>query len=90
MLRCHRETRLTLPELAFIAETRGLVELGVGLPLVNRFAASHRKTVGWTLLAVDALSTIPLELSSSNSSQVGRLYRRIKIVVRDLPRPKLR
>ena len=55
-----RETRVTLPELALIAGTRAALGAGLGLLLADRFAKDQRKAVGWTLLLIGALSTIPL------------------------------
>jgi uncharacterized membrane protein YfcA len=55
-----REIRLTLPELALIAGTRGMLGAGVGLLLADRLPESQRKAVGWTLLLVGVLTTVPL------------------------------
>jgi hypothetical protein len=55
-----RETRLTMPELALIAATRGALGAGVALLLGERLSAEQRKAVGWTLFAVGAVTTIPL------------------------------
>jgi hypothetical protein len=55
-----RETRITLPELALIAGTRAALGAGLGLLLADRFPEGQRKAVGWTLLLLGALSTIPL------------------------------
>ena len=57
-----RETRITLPELALIAGTRAAFGAGLGLLLADRLSADQRKAVGWTLLMVGALSTIPLAI----------------------------
>jgi hypothetical protein len=57
-----RETRLTLPQLALIAGTRGALGAGLGLLLADRLHYGQRKAVGWTLLLVGALTTIPLAL----------------------------
>jgi hypothetical protein len=57
-----RETRITLPELALIAGTRAALGAGLGLLLADRLAEDQRKAVGWTLLTIGALSTIPLAL----------------------------
>ena len=54
------ETRVTLPELALIAGTRGMLGAGIGLLLADRLPAAQRKAVGWTLLLVGALTTVPL------------------------------
>lgn len=57
-----REARLTLPQLALIAGTRGALGAGLGLLLAERFARVQRKAVGWTLVLVGALTTIPLAI----------------------------
>jgi len=51
---------LTIPQLAMIAGTRGLLGSGLGLLLADRIPESRRKAIGWTLFALGALSTIPL------------------------------
>jgi hypothetical protein len=55
-----RETRMTLPELALVAGTRAALGAGLGLLLADRLPEEQRRSVGWTLLLVGALSTIPL------------------------------
>lgn len=57
-----RETHLSLPQLAMIAGTRAMAGVGLGLLVADRFSDRPRKAVGWTLLAVGALSTIPLAI----------------------------
>jgi hypothetical protein len=49
-----------LPELALLAGTRGALGAGVGLLLSDRLSAEQRKNIGWTLVAVGVLTTIPL------------------------------
>lgn len=55
-----REHRVTLPQIALIAGTRGLIGLGIGLLISGRMAAERRKAIGIALLAAGALSSIPL------------------------------
>lgn len=55
-----REFRVTLPQVALIAGTRGLAGLGAGLLIAGHFKAERRTAAGLTLLVVGALSTIPL------------------------------
>ena len=55
-----KHTEIALPELGLIAGTRGLLGAGVGLLLADHISEKPRKAVGWTLLLVGALSTIPL------------------------------
>jgi len=57
-----RETRVTVPELALIAGTRAALGAGLGLLLADRLSAEQRRGVGWTLLLVGALSTVPLAI----------------------------
>jgi hypothetical protein len=51
-----------LPELGLIAGTRALAGAGLGLLLANRLSSENRRAIGWTLLLVGAVSTIPLAL----------------------------
>ena len=54
-------TRLvTVPELFLIAATRAAFGAGVGLLLADRLTKDQRKAVGWTLVGVGAITTIPL------------------------------
>jgi hypothetical protein len=55
-----REARVTLPELALIAGTRGALGFGLGLLLAGRWPEEQRKAIGWTLLLVGLISTAPL------------------------------
>jgi hypothetical protein len=57
-----KTVELTLPELALIAGTRGMLGAGVALLLADRVSDEQRKAIGWTLFAIGALSTIPLAL----------------------------
>ena len=54
-----RQLVLTIPEVAFIAGTRGALGAGVGLLLSGRMPASRRRAVGWMLVAIGAVTTIP-------------------------------
>lgn len=55
-----REHRITFPEIALISATRGMLGVGIGLLTAERLRSHTRHTVGWTLLAIGALSTIPI------------------------------
>jgi hypothetical protein len=69
-----REARITLPELGLIAGTRAMGGIGLGLLLADRLSSEQRKAVGWTLLSVGVLSTIPLAieiLGHTRSSTLG-------------------
>jgi len=64
-----RETRVTFPELALIAVTRGMLGAGIGLLLADRLPTGERKAVGLTLLLVGALTTIPLAFEVLGASR---------------------
>jgi hypothetical protein len=51
---------VTVPEIAIVAVTRGMAGAGLGLLLGNMLSAETRRAVGWTLLAVGAVTTIPI------------------------------
>jgi hypothetical protein len=57
-----KTVRLTLPEIALLAGTRAALGGGVGLLLGERLKSKQRRAVGWTLLIVGLLTTIPLAL----------------------------
>jgi hypothetical protein len=57
-----REHRITFPELALIAATRGMLGIGIGLLTAERLRTRTRHTVGWALLAIGAISTVPIVL----------------------------
>jgi hypothetical protein len=57
-----REHRITFPEIALIAATRGMLGVGIGLLTAERLRTRTRHTLGWTLFAIGAASTIPIVL----------------------------
>jgi len=54
-----RSLLLTVPELAFIAATRGALGLAAGLLLSEKISPSRRRTLGWSLFALGVATTIP-------------------------------
>jgi hypothetical protein len=54
------KTELSFPELGLLVGTRGMLGAGLGLLLGDKLDPGKRKAVGWTLVAVGVLSTIPL------------------------------
>ena len=54
-----RRVALTIPEVAFIAGTRGALGVGAGLLLSRKLEESRRRAIGWTLFAVGLATTIP-------------------------------
>ena len=59
-------TELPLPELALLVGTRGLLGAGLGLLLAERVNTDQRRAVGWTLIAIGIVTTIPLALMVFN------------------------
>lgn len=59
-------TELPLPALALVAGTRGLLGAGLGLLLAKRLNADQRRSVGWALVAIGVVTTIPLALMVFN------------------------
>ena len=57
-----KKAELTLPEIALIAGTRGMLGAGAGLLLADRLNDDQRRAIGWTLLIIGAVSTIPLAI----------------------------
>jgi hypothetical protein len=55
-----KELRVTLPELGLIASTRAALGGGAALLLAERLNKKHREAVGWTLLMVGIVTSIPL------------------------------
>jgi hypothetical protein len=62
------KAELTLPEIGLIAATRGMLGAGIALLLADKLSAEQRKAVGWTLVGVGALTTIPLALEIFSSA----------------------
>ncbi|MEO7114777.1 MAG: hypothetical protein ABIZ18_02840 [Caldimonas sp.] len=60
------KTELPLPELALLVGTRGLLGAGLGLLLAERLDADQRRAVGWTLVTIGVVTTVPLALMVFN------------------------
>jgi hypothetical protein len=58
-----RHVDIPLHELAFVAATRGIAGIGIGLLLSDQLSPPARRAVGWTLLGLGALTTVPLAVS---------------------------
>jgi hypothetical protein len=68
-----QERSLTIPELMLIAGTRVALGAGLGLLVGDRLRGDARKGAGWALLAVGALTTIPLVLGVLSKPQQLRV-----------------
>jgi hypothetical protein len=81
-----KRTPLSMPELEFIAGTRVALGVGLGLLLAGFLNNRTRRRVGWPLLALGVVSTIPIlmQVNSSlrempayeNDARLGRLAAR--------------
>jgi hypothetical protein len=60
---------VVLPEIAFVAATRGMAGAGIGLLLGDRLPADTRRAIGWTLLAIGVLTTIPIAIEVRKRSR---------------------
>jgi len=58
-----KERVLTIPELILIAGTRVALGVGIGLLLVDKLTDHERRGAGWALVAVGALSTVPIAMN---------------------------
>jgi hypothetical protein len=55
-----RDVSLKIPEIGFIAATRAALGAGLGLILSDRLNRRQRKRVGWVLLTIGAVTTVPV------------------------------
>jgi hypothetical protein len=55
-----KQVPLTIPEIGLIAGTRAAGGAGLALLLSNRMNPEQRRAIGWTLLAVGVITTVPL------------------------------
>jgi len=74
-----RNLNVSLPEVAFIAATRGVGGVGIGLLASALLKDQHRKKVGFALLAIGILTTIPIAFTAR------RRFMRYH-TIQDLPR----
>ena len=54
---------LSLPEFAFVVVTRAALGAGIGLLAAGKLRRARRRDVGWTLVALGALTTIPAAMA---------------------------
>ena len=51
---------VSVSELGFVAATRAIAGAGIGLLLADLLAPGARKAVGWTLLVLGIVTTVPI------------------------------
>ncbi len=57
-----REVTISLPELGMVGVTRLMLGAGIGMLLSERFNSEERKAIGWTLVGVGTIASIPIGL----------------------------
>jgi hypothetical protein len=55
-----KERALTIPKIGLIAGTRVALGVGIGLLISDRLYKDQRKAVGWALLGMGVLTTVPI------------------------------
>ena len=58
-----KKKSLTIPEIALIGGTRIALGVGIGMLMAGKLNDDRRRGTGWALLAVGALTTIPLAMN---------------------------
>ena len=58
-----KERSLTIQEIALVASTRVALGAGIGILLSDRLNKDWRKGLGWTLLGIGLLSTVPIVIN---------------------------
>lgn len=61
----------TVPDVILIAGTRVALGVGIGLLVSKRLREEAREGAGWALLAIGALTTIPLALKLRTARRAG-------------------
>ena len=67
-----RSTELTLPELALIGATRGMLGAGVGLLVADKLTPETRRAVGRTLFLIGLVSSTPARHAGIRQTPVTR------------------
>ena len=62
---------LTVPQVGLIAGTRAMLGAGIALLISDKFTPEQRRAICWTLVAVGALTTIPLALQVFGEDQTS-------------------
>lgn len=65
-----KQVSLTIPEIGLIAGTRAAGAAGLALLLGDKMNPEQRRAVGWTLLAVGIITTVPLVVQVFGKLQV--------------------
>jgi len=55
-----RDVNVSIPEMIFVALTRGMAGAGIGLLAADCIKPVARRPIGWTPFAIGALTTLPI------------------------------
>lgn len=55
-----KKHEVTIPQIGLMVGTRAMLGAGIALLLSEKLTGEQRRAIGWTLVAVGALTTIPL------------------------------
>ena len=55
-----KERSLTIPKIGLIAGTRVALGVGIGLLISDRLYKDQRRAVGWALLGIGVVTTVPI------------------------------
>jgi hypothetical protein len=66
-----QRTPLSIPEIAIIGGTRAILGAGIGMLIADHLNSEQRRSIGWTLAAVGALTTIPIVAQLVKSRQAA-------------------
>lgn len=66
-----KKVNLPLPELGLIAATRGMLGAGAALLLADKVPEKKRKNIGFVLLAIGIVSTIPLLMDVARRTKIS-------------------
>jgi hypothetical protein len=72
-----KEVTVTIPEIGLISGTRVAIGVGIGLLIGDRLNKDQRKGAGWALIAIGALSSIPLALEVLGKGSTHEASRRL-------------
>jgi hypothetical protein len=62
---------LRIPEIGFIAGTRGALGAGLGLLLADKLNHRQQKKVGWVLLTIGAVTTVNVIRKARRSIRIA-------------------
>jgi hypothetical protein len=57
---------VTIPEVGLIAVTRAMLGAGIAFLVCDKLAPAQRRAIGWTLVAVGIVTTVPLAIEVLN------------------------